>query len=298
MTVPAHVRGMVRNGNIYQDGASVTALVKQGMTSFRENKRDGRIWASQAAVCTRQAVLSSTRDDTEITEPAGAGYYALGSAIEDIVLKALQAKDALLFAQFKLPDIGLNMGGYIDGIVRVGGRVRVLEVKSCGDLPKQPKLEHRAQAMIYAAVTGLQPTLFYFSRGVADFAGNLRVREFAMTPTRDELQDALFKVAFARECMELGLIPERPISFTSQADCGFCPWKDICWNGAELPRPEIDPEQSLEVTRKAIATVERLLAPERVAQRRNGVLRHIQHHGSQVAKDILAGDWSELVRPD
>lgn len=289
-------RPVVTRGNPFSHAQTVTGLVRRGLTSVEENDRDGRMYASQAAVCARQAVLSSTKTgESEIVAPAQATYYAMGNAIEELVVSALTRERALLFAQYKLPDVGLNMGGYVDGIVSVAGKIRVLEIKSCGELPSEPKLEHRAQAMVYSAITGLPPTVFYFSRHVASFDGTLKIREFALTPTRDDLRATMFRVCYAREAIEAGLIPEMPMEFTKESQCGFCPWKPACWHSEALPRPVVDADQHVALVKAANARVKELMSPDAITRRRRGVLVHVQKHGTADAKRLLAGDWSTLT---
>lgn len=285
----------VTKGAAGHNPSSLSSIVRKGMTNIEENDRDGRIYASQAAVCVRQAVLTSTRKDTEFITPAMHTYFNLGNAIEDIVVTALKREGAMLFPQYKLPDVGLNLGGYIDGIVIVGGKLRVLEIKSCGQLPSQPKLEHRAQAMVYSAICGLPPTVFYFSRSVAGFDGQLMIREFALTPSLEEQTSTVWQVAYARAALDAGLIPEIPASMTGPKDCGYCPWKIHCWDHVELPRPVVTPDQHFELVGKANLITKGLMTPERVRSRRNGVLLHIQKHGTDAAKEVLARDWSGLI---
>lgn len=289
---------LITTGNPFTHGQTVSGMIRRGLSSIEENDRDGRIYASQAAVCARQAVLSSTRHDHQVQTAANSTYYALGNAIEDLVMKGLMKEGALFFREFRLPDVGLNLGGYIDGIIMVGGRIRVLEVKSCGELPAHPKLEHQAQAMVYSAITGLPPTLLYFSRSVADFSGTLKIREFALTPSIDEVKSTLFQVAYAREAIDAGIIPEIPAHFTGEKNCGWCPWKSHCWNGEPLPRPVVSPDQHVDLVTKAKARVDALTDPDAMTRRRNGVLRHVSKHGYDAAKEALAGDWSTFLLPD
>lgn len=285
----------VTRGNTLNIHENVSSLVRKGLTTLTDIERNGRIFASQAANCPRQAYLKSTQVGQEIVTPASQGYFTMGSAIEELVISALVRERALLFSQFKLPDVGLNLGGYIDGIVVIAGKVRVLEIKSCGELPNEPKPDHINQAMVYAAITGLPPTVFYFSRSVATFDGTLKIREFSITPTLEEIQAVLFRVAYAREAIDAGVIPDIPDEFTGKKDCGFCPFKEICWGEEPLPGPAVDTDTHLRLTKAARKTVKTLTDPEAVRNRRNGVLRHIYRFGTDVAKEHLSGDWDELL---
>ncbi len=286
----------ITRGNPFGHATTLVGTIRHGMSSTKENDRNGRIYASQASFCVRQAVLKSTNnEDLEIVTPTNAAYYALGITIEDLVINALTRQGALLYPQYKLPDIGLNLGGYIDAIVMIGGKIRVLEVKSCGVMVTEPKPEHAAQAMVYSAVTGLPASLLYFSRHVAGFDGQLQIKEFPLIVTNDDARRTLFRVAYVHHAIEMGIIPDMPDYFTVEQDCGYCPFKENCWHNYPLPRPVVSPKQHLKITNAAKAIVDDLMDPSLVEKRRNGILRHIQQHGSDAAKKLLRGDWSSYL---
>lgn len=292
------VPSFVKTGNVYTSRDSVEALVIRGMSAQRHTDRRERMYASDAGFCERQAALNATSEGLSNQTAANTAYFEIGSRIEEVVLDALFNQGSLLFKQYRLPDVGLNLGGFIDGIITVAGRVRVLEVKSCGTLPTVPKGPHAAQALVYAAITGLPATLFYFSRSVAKFGGELLVKEFELDEAYDEKRAALFRAVYARMAMDAGVIPDKPVHLTGEAMCGFCSFTNVCWGGESLPAGSvpITPRQSFEMVKRANELVDHLMSPAEVESRRRGILSHISRAGNDNAKKLLAGtDWSELV---
>jgi hypothetical protein len=266
-------------------------------TQVHTNRRE-RMYASDSGFCERQAALNATSEGLSNQTAASTAYFEIGSRIEEVVLDALFNQGALLFKQYRLPDVGLNLGGFIDGIITVAGRIRVLEVKSCGALPDKPKGPHAAQALVYAAITGLPASLLYFSRNVAKFGGQLLIREFELDEAYGEKRAALFRAVYARMAMDAGVIPDKPAHILNEAACGFCNFTNVCWGGEALPTGSkpITPRQAHEMVAKANELVDHLMSPAEVADRRRGILSHISRAGNDNAKKLLAGtDWNELV---
>src|SRR5690606_33434459 len=107
----------VQYGDVVTGGDTISKLVVRGMSKINQRQRNGRLYASDAGFCARQTALQADRDDYEVQTAATTAYYAIGVTIEDLVLNGLYESGALLFKGYKLPDIGLNLGGYIDAIV-------------------------------------------------------------------------------------------------------------------------------------------------------------------------------------
>jgi hypothetical protein len=151
--------------------------------------------------------------------------------------------------------------------------------------------------MTYAAITGFPPIVFYFSRHVASFSGELKIREFSYHPSIDELQMVAFKVAYARLAIDERVVPDKPHDFVSGTKCGFCSWKGHCWGEEkhEFEYPLISPEIHLKLVRRATKWAKELVNADALAHRRRGVLLHIAKHGSEKAQELLTGDWSGLL---
>lgn len=286
----------LKKGDPFATLETVETLVKKGLTSDPFWDRSGRIYASGSAYCARQTMLYSTFKGNSMITASSKAYMKLGEAIEELVISGLFNTGSLLFTQYRLPDVGLNMGGKIDAVIYVDGKIRVLEVKSCGELPARPKPEHRAQALMYNAVTGIPASILYFSRGVADYRGNLKLRNIPLNATPEELLAAMFVVCYSHFAIEMNVIPARPPEFDSEAQCGFCMYKENCWHGLAFKKPLVTPEQNRELTEKAGEMSSFLMSASQLTSRRTGVLNFIQVNGNEHANRVLNGtDWDALV---
>lgn len=296
MTKKSDLPKYIKKGSPVSRSSEMETIIRRGLTKTVEYNRDGRLYASSAAYCPRQAAIGATGKSTEIQNAASGAYMTIGSAIEDMILTSFHNQGVLLFKQYKLPDVpGLNMGGYIDAIVHVLGRIRCVEIKSCSSLPGAPKSGHLEQLMTYSAVTGLPASLVYFSRSVADYKGNFQLREFPLNLTNEDHFNTLFKICYARLAIEAKVIPPVPAGWT-QANCGYCPFVPTCWEGDELPGIAISRKQNTEMMEQARQWAAELSSEERMAERRHGVLRFLESNGSPTAKNLLSEtDWNSLV---
>lgn len=280
--------------------ADLSSLVVTGLAKVTDMKsRVGRLHAREAGFCSRQAAMSSLVDGQRVQPAAMTAYMELGNSIEAMVMDALYATKALLFIQYRLPDIGLNMGGYVDGLVVIDGKLHVLEVKSCGELPTAPKVEHWSQAMIYSAVTGLPAIVLYFSRHVAKFDGNLLLREFELDEDLDaNRRMVMYRAAYAYEAVKAGVLPDVPTHLHKASDCGFCPFTGVCWDGVpnRIPLKPLTSTMHLELVARSKAYVDQFLDPVVMADRRIGVLHFLELHGNENAKALLTGTrWASLI---
>ena len=279
---------------------SLTTVVARGLSRVETRDRTGRIYASDGGHCERSGALLAMLPGQQRKSASLQAYAKLGDAIENIVLGALDDQNEVLFRQYHLPEVGLNLGGYVDGVIYHGGRLRLLEVKSCGStLPKVPKPIHATQAAIYSAICGMPIIIYYMSRTVADYKGQLLTAQFDLAEDGALQRRALWRVAYAHLASKLEVTPRIPMHIQSENDCGFCPFIPVCWNGEAPLNPwptGVTPQQHLELSREATAWVDKLLHPDVVADRRIGILNHIRKHGTETAKRLLTGSrWSDLL---
>lgn len=297
LVVEEQLPPFVRGGDVLDAHATVSRLVSRGLSRINRINRNGRLYASDAGLCARHAALAAAREEDEVQNAASVAYCTLGDTIEEIVMDALYRTGALLFKQYKLPDTPINLGGYIDGIIYLAGKLRVLEVKSCGELPNKPKPLHQAQAYLYSAIVGLPATVLYFSRKVATFSGELLLREFELPEDDQFRRAALYQATYGHLAFTRGILPDKPMHMVNKSVCGLCPFINVCWGtdkaGSLLP---VEPGTHVELVRETNALVDDLLDPVAVRDRRTGILRHISRAGNKHAKNILNGsDWSKLV---
>lgn len=271
-------------------------VIVSGMKSIRKANQNGRMYASTSGFCERQTALSMTFEGDTEYEAASAGYFEIGLAVESVILKALRSQDVLLFSQLETPDIRLNLGGKIDGVYRLDNdKIRLLEVKSCGALPNKPHAEHLAQANLYTAITGLPATLLYFSRNVANFAGEIQMRLFELD-NQDDIYRSMLKTVYGKICADKGLMPDIPEEITRPSHCGFCRFKNICWDGEPSHLEPMSDSEYKENWDLTIKMTDDMMSSIKVEQRRNGVLKHLMQYGTPYAKDLLTDkDWKDLV---
>lgn len=273
-------------------------LILSGMKSEREINRNGRLYAGSSGFCERQTALDATYKGLEVTEPSSTGYFALGIAVEDLILDALHKKNTLLFRQLETPNIGINIGGKIDGFVFIPqlDKIRMVEVKSCGTtLPSEPNLTHKAQALIYSGITGFEISLVYYSRNVADRNKKVLLKPFDLGYDEREIYKAMYRACYGYFASKLGVMPRKPLHIANQDVCGFCRFIPVCWQGEKAHLADITPEQQKEIEEKSVALANHILSPESIAQRKNLVLKKIASEGTLNAKELLKKrNWQEI----
>ncbi len=277
---------------------NLNEIVVRGMTNIRSKTRDGRLYASQSGQCERKTALTSTQVGNEVITASMNAYFKIGETIEELILDSLFDQGILLFKQYRLPDIGINMGGYVDGIIFVDGQVKVLEIKSCGTVPNKPKPDHLAQTLIYSAITGLPAQIMYMSRQPADFYGNMNIETFDIETSTENLSKAVWSAVYGYLAVGMGVLPDRP-PHMKKSYCGFCPGFNDCWKTG--PKNEIKglksptSDQHAELVESTSKFVEAILNPVATKDRRIGVLNFLSRNGTRYAKNLLeSSDWSNF----
>lgn len=289
---------IVRRGRPAQIKNGMREVITNAMTYTYHVDRKTRMYAGDAGFCSRLGILNGLHQGEETSNAAGALYMGIGSAIHKAITDGLADKQKLLFAEYKLPDIGLNLGGYIDAIVYAEDHIQILEIKSCGALPSVIKAGHRSQASVYSIVTGLPAQVIYVSRSVASYVGDVYIRAIPLNSTVEILQDVLFNVVYSHLSMRentLGPVP----SHLTEPDCGYCRFKQICWHGGSIPESLTlaTDDKHIELLKEAKEIVKQLTHPDEIKMRRNGVLKYLSENGSDAAKKLLTGtDWEPLLR--
>lgn len=271
--------------------------IQKGLETTKYIDQNGRAYASSSGYCERQTAFNLTFKGEIKQDASTTIYFEIGNTLESLVLNALENQGILMFRQFDIPDIGLNLGGRIDGIYRYpNDKIRLLEIKSCGKLPIKPFKEHIAQLSVYSAILGLESAFVYASRDVANYDGSLLMRQFNLDQTPDGLRETLFRVIYGKLCAERGVMPQIPLHIRRPTDCGFCKFKEICWDDKPSHLPEaslLDLEEIKVLTNQKLDVI---LNPDEINHRRNGVLKHMQTYGNDLTKNILnTNDWSDLV---
>lgn len=277
---------------------SLVDYIVDGLRSTKSGNQNGRMYASSSGFCERQTALGMTYTGDIDLEPETEMYFGLGLAIEDLYIKSLRKQSLLLFSQFITPDIGLNIGGKIDGIYKLpDGKIRLLEIKSCGQLPKEPYGENMSQANLYSAICGLPIDLVYGSRLVKQGKNpDLLIKQFPVAYNHKSIYDTMFRVIYGKLCADRGLMPDIPNFLKSENDCGFCRFKNICWQGEPS---HLEAMSQTEIDEIYLLTKEKcdvMMTEDEINKRRNGVLKHLSQYGTDYAKKLLNGtDWNDLV---
>ena len=295
MNLPSFVRSGAR-----EPIESIAQHINIGLATTESRDRAGRLYASETGYCERQGAVLAQLPSTEISSASSTLYKKFGDNIETIVLDALYEQGILVFRQFHLPDVGLDLGGYIDGIVMLNGKLHVLEIKTCGQLPSQPKPQHLHQAAVYSAITGFPAIIYYISRHVASFDGVLKQAEFYVPAHGDLQRTAIYRAAYAHLSVLEGVTPYMPTHITKEDQCGFCPLRPQCWHGAERTNwpAEDDHKLASKLAKEAKQLADAILDVETSNDRRNGIVKHISRIGNGLAKSLLRDkDWSTFFIP-
>lgn len=279
----------------------IETIIVAGMTSTKTINQNGRLYAGTSGLCARQATLQANFVGTEVQQPETTGYYASGNAIEEIVLKALHNQNSLLLEDYRISDCGINLGGKVDAFVKLPNEhIKLIEIKSCGaTLPSKPKLEHKAQALLYSAITGFPAEVVYFSRSIVDKDQNINLRSFELDSNWGERYTTLHQAVLGYIALKYNVMPDVPDYIKSENDCGFCRFKNICWQGEKSFMSKIDSlyfsEQS-EIYDLAMNITTNLMSDENIAARRQQTLQYMSKNGTNFAKTLLkSSNWTDLV---
>jgi hypothetical protein len=288
---------VIITGKAALESDNILDVIEKGLTKTEYQNYNGRIHASSAGYCARQGALQSTFDGNVTYEAKSAVYFKLGIALEETILDALDNQKRLLFRQYALPENPINLGGRIDGIVLHKDKIHCLEIKSCGTLPTKPGLEHASQLAVYSACTGLPGLLLYVSRHVQDHNGNIKMRLFDLGFDKERCEASLNNAATAYFAGKNNLMPDIPDYIHGPEDCGFCPFKSICWEFDTSPKLEFmseDEKESIEHVTDDF--IDSYMSNGELAKRRNGVLKYLSINGNKTAKFMLDGEtWEQYL---
>jgi hypothetical protein len=288
---------MLITGKEILENTGLLEAIETGLERSEMQNYDGRIHASSSGYCSRRGALEATYKGMRKYEAKSALYFKLGLALEDSVLDALDSQKRLFFRQYHLPEIGINLGGKVDGIVLHNGKLHCLEIKSCGStLPTKPDDEHLTQINIYSAVTGLPGLLLYVSRTVQDYNGNLKLKLFDLGFNAD-MGKSLRSSALAYFASKNELLPDIPDHITSEKDCGYCNFKNLCWQFEVSPVLQpMTPTENEQINAAADKFISNFMQVSELKKRRNGVLKFLSENGNKTAKFYLAGEsWDSIL---
>jgi hypothetical protein len=214
------------------------------------------LYGADAGRCARLNTLHANNKSVpfEVSDTSAA-YMAIGSALEDMLATSLYEANRLVFSNYRLLNMPrLKIGGKIDLVmIDHEDKLSIAEIKSCGNLPTEPKWVHLQQAQTYAAVSGFDRAfLTYVSRSVSSrWGGGLDIRTFVVPTDKDTLYERLRTAALSQLCIADSVLPPKPVWFRKTIECVFCPFTHICWNGEPPYLSEASPELLEELENEA-----------------------------------------------
>ncbi len=274
------------------------SIIKSLEQNFDINRKN-RLHAGDAGFCARQSVLNASYIGPGKNDAKSMLYMRIGSAVHELIQQSLYDSGALLFKEYKLIDININMGGYVDAIVFLEGRIMILEFKTAGTtLPSEIKDGHRQQATLYSTVTGLEAQVVYVSRNVASYDGKVLIKAIPLSLTKQMASDVMFSAAYSHFALGMGVVGPIPANM-SEPKCGYCGYKQFCWNHGEVPNglKLAKNSENREIIKLANEVVEEMVDEKKMDERRTSLLNFLSKNGTENAKKILVGkDWSTMFK--
>lgn len=192
------------------------------------------LYGSDAGFCARRNVLLENNDwiDGDVNA-AGRGYMAIGVAFENLLAESLMRNDRLIVQSMRLvPFPQFKISGKIDLVVfDQRNELALIEVKTCGDLPTEPKPTHLAQIQTYAAVSGIHNCyLTYMSRNLNPLKP-IPMRSFQVDTSDEALVGVLSIAALSRLAIAEKVLPPVPAHFRKHTECHYCEFRDYFCHG-------------------------------------------------------------------
>ena len=190
------------------------SILERELVTYGQAARD-RIFASSAGLCARQtAGLSQLPESHSSRRKASTQFYfKIGSAFEEVVARAFESANMLIDQETRVEayHLDLPISGRIDFVVRdhITEEMVLVELKTCGKIPSSPRPAHLAQAQVYMALTGMpKAIIWYISRSVAGWDGELKQRAFDIKMTDEERKAVIVTMATGAVYAAHGLLPD------------------------------------------------------------------------------------------
>lgn len=223
---------LVRKGNPYRSSDLVTNM--QGVTSPRPSHlKKKSLNGADVGFCSRKSNLhlAIIPGYYEPVSLASQFYFGIGNAVHDVVFQSF--KEMGILVANELPLFVGNIHGYIDDIIvsEDSGELKIIDVKTCGQLPPKIKVGQEEQLLVYSLLTGIkEASILYVSRTVAGWDGVVKMKEIAADTSPDNLRRVARIVAESTVYLARKIVSPKPVYRTSASSCGFCPFKDSgCW---------------------------------------------------------------------
>jgi hypothetical protein len=217
------------------------------------------LYGSDAGFCARRNTLLEHNTWVDgYVNAAGSAYMAIGVALEDLLAATLKRNDRLLIQSCRLVEIPeIKISGKIDFVVFDSeDQLALIECKTCGELPTEPKPTHLAQIQTYCAVSGVHRAwLTYLSRNLQP-KRPLLIRTFQVDCSEESLTNRLATAWLSKLASARRALPPVPATFRKHTECHYCEFRDFfCYQdrpGASgalptSPLPELEPGELIEM---------------------------------------------------
>lgn len=187
------------------------------------------LYGSDAGFCARRnALLEKNEWLEDSVNAAGTAFMAIGVALENQLADAVRRSGKLVVQGIRaitFPEI--HISAKFDLVVfDPSDEIAIIEVKTCGELPREPKPAHLAQIQTYSAISGIRRcTLTYISRAIVPLKP-LATRSFAVDCGDAALSNRLQIAALSRLTAERNLLAPVPATFRKHTECHYCQFRD------------------------------------------------------------------------
>lgn len=201
-----------------------------------DNQPRHRPYASKAGYCPSANWYMGNTQGNYIVSGSMKLYQGIGVGVESEIVNAAKRNNILVGTQVKLPTVpslDVDIGGFIDMIVKENNKLVLYEIKTCTALPRKIKPEHAAQAAAYWLFSGIEDVrVLYVSRKVQDFPDPTPLLcTIKFDPEQHENQ--LLNVCVTLQTFNSHKPPTRPQYFSKSRDCTFCNFSQKCWSSTD-----------------------------------------------------------------
>lgn len=276
----------IRTGNPIGKTDLVTSIIKGLAGTMTVEKKS--IHGADAAFCSRKANLHMAVEspERESIDPSSTLYFSIGNAIHENISQALR-NSGLLVANEMRVEYG-PIRGYIDDVIISSetGELKIVDIKTCGQLPSKIKPGQAEQLLAYALLTGIsEASIIYVSRNVANFTG-LMIKEIPAPVNKTTLTNIARVVAESIVYNNHKLVPPKPEYRPTEDGCGWCPFKhNGCWSTRDGVRKLLPEFEYLNPAHPSVEMEISILAEKLLASKE-------EFYWSTVEKNPALKKWS------
>lgn len=187
------------------------------------------LYGSDAGFCPRRnCLLEHNTFVDSLVNSAGSGYMAIGVAFENLLAESLQNTGKLVVQDSRLIEIDeVKVSGKIDMFIfDQEDELAIVECKTTGDLPIEPKPTHLAQVLTYSAISGIDKAyLIYMSRNLNP-KNSIPLKVFKIDTSEEVIINTLTTILLSRYSTDERLLLPIPKTFRKHTECHYCEFRD------------------------------------------------------------------------